>query len=201
MTTSDWYHDQSPVLMSQMLSASNPNGLPPLPEALLVNDGQHPVYNFTAGKTYKIRIISMAALASTLLQFDSHTMRIIEIDGVYVQKRDAYQIRVAPAQRFTVLLNAQTSVRRNYAFTASLDMNRDFKNDPSPVYPYNVTGYLMYDNKKAVPAPYVVPAWTSVQDDAVLVPYDKQALLGTPAKTIVLNFNFGLDSNSIPRSI
>jgi iron transport multicopper oxidase len=202
LSVSDWYHTEVPTLINQMLTTTNTNFLPPFPDALLLNDGGSAQYDFQAGKTYKIRIVSFAAFASVMLQFDSHTMRVIEIDGSYVQKHDAYQIRIAPAQRYTVLLNAQTSVRRNYGFLASLDENRDYSTGGSTnVWPFNQTGTLMYDPSKGAAPAYSVPQWTP-QDDATLVALDNQPLLGLPAvvdKSITLNFNFGFDANGIPR--
>jgi iron transport multicopper oxidase len=202
LTLSDWYHTEVPTLINQMLTTTNTHALPPFPDALLVNDSSSAQLNFQTGKTYKIRIISMAAFASVMLQFDSHTMRTIEIDGSYVQKRDAYQIRVAPAQRYTILLTAQTSVRRNYGFLASLDMNRDFATGGSTnIWPFNITGVIQYDASKGAPPPFVIPKWTS-QDDSVLVALDNQALLGQPNvvdKDIRLDFNFGFDAKGIPR--
>jgi iron transport multicopper oxidase len=197
LTTSDWYHDQVPVLISSFLDPSNTNFFPPFPDSLLLNDSQNVTFNFDAGKTYKINIISMAAFASTLLQFDSHTMRIIGVDGTYIQEHDAYQIRVSPAQRYTVLLNAQPTTRRNYAFLASLDENRDFANDPAPVYPLNVTGYIVYDDTKPLPGPYVVNKW-SIVNDFTFVALDNQALLGEPDVEITLDFNFCI-VDGIPR--
>ena len=198
LTTSDWYHDQVPVLLHQMLASTNVEALPPFPEAILLNDANQVTFNFTPGKTYKILVISMAAFASTLLQFDSHTMRVIGVDGTYIVKHDSYQIRVAPAQRYTILLNGQPTNIRNYAFLASLDMNRDFAIDPSPIYPFNITGYIVYDNTKPLPPPYVVNKWSPV-NDFTFVALDSQALLGNPDKTITLDFNFGFDALGIPR--
>lgn len=202
LTVSDWYHTPVPTLIDQMLTTTNTHFLPPFPDALIVNDSSTAQLNFQAGKTYKVRIISTAAFASVMLQFDSHTMRVIEIDGSYVQKHDAYQIRVAPAQRYTVLINAQTSVRRNYAFLASLDINRDFATGGSTnVWPFNITGTILYDASKGAAPAFSVPSW-SPQDDSSLVAYDGQALLGGPDvvdKTITLNFNFGFDAKGIPR--
>lgn len=204
LTVSDWYHTPVPTLINQMLTTSNTHFLPPFPDALLVNDGGSNTLNFQAGKTYKIRIISIAAFAAVMLQFDSHTMRVIEIDGSYVQKHDAYQIRVAPAQRYTVLLNAQTSVRRNYGYLASLDMNRDFATGGSTnVWPFNVTGTILYDTTKGAAPAFSVPKW-SPQDDSSLVALDNQKLLGQPDvvdKPITLNFNFGFDAGGIPRLV
>lgn len=192
------YHDSVPVLINQMLTTSNTHALPPFPNALLLNDASSSSLNFAAGKTYKIKIISMAAFASVFFQFDSHTMRVIEIDGTYVEKKDAYQIRVSPAQRYTVLLNAQPTARKNYAFLASLDMNRDFANDAAPVFPFNITGNIIYDAAKPLPAPYVVNKWKPI-DDFDLVALDKKPMLGAPDLDIRLDFKFGLDAGGIPR--
>lgn len=184
-----------------MLATSNTHFLPPFPEALLTNDASTVSFKFQPGKTYKIKIISIAAFASTFLQFDSHTMRVIEVDGSYIEKHDAYQIRVAPAQRYTVLLNAQPTTRRNYAFLASLDMNRDFSNlnaRPPNAYPFNITGTLIYDAAKPLPAPYVVRSWNPV-NDFTFAALDRERLLGTPNVDITLNFTFGFDAKGIPR--
>lgn len=197
LTVLDWYRNTVPVLLRQLLNPSNTIFLPPFPDAQLINDSQNVTFNLDAGKTYKINIISTAAFASTLLQFDSHTMRVIGVDGVYIQKHDAFQIRVAPAQRYTVLLNAQPTTRRNYAFLASLDKNRDFANDPTPSYPLNVTGYLVYDNMKPLPGPYVVNQWNIV-NDFTFVALDNQVLLGEPDVEITLDFNFCI-KDGIPR--
>ena len=198
LTTSDWYHDQVPALLNQMLVSTNTMVLPPFPEAILLNDANQATLHFTPGKTYKILLISMAAFAATLLEFDSHTMRVIGVDGTYVDEYNAKQIRVAPAQRYTFLLNAQPTNGRNYAFLASLDMNRDFANDPNPVYPFNITGCIVYDDTKHLPPPYVVNKWTPV-DDVKFVAWDHQPLLRNPDKTITLDFNFGFDALGIPR--
>lgn len=200
LSLSDWYHTDVPTLIDQMLQTSNPRAVPPFPNSMLMNDGGPAQFNFQPGKTYKVRIVSMAAFASFMLQFDSHTMSIIEIDGSYVKKQDAYQIRISAAQRFTVLLKAQTSIRRNYGFLASLDQNRDFTAGGA-AWPINMTGVIQYDAAKGPPPAFVVPKW-SPKDDAVLVALDNQALLGPRPgvdKTITLDFQFGLDAGGIPR--
>lgn len=203
-TVSDWYHTPVPTLIDQMLVTTNTHFLPPFPDALLVNDTISTTsMNFQAGKTYRVRVISVAAFAAVMLQFDSHTMHLISIDGSYVQEHDAYQIRVAPAQRYEFLLIAQTSVRRNYEFLASLDMNRDYATGGSTnVWPFNITGVIEYDASKGAPPAFVVPEW-DIQNDATLVALDNQPLLGerdVVDKDITLNFNFGLDNNGIPRA-
>ncbi|CZT03169.1 related to Conidial Pigment Biosynthesis protein brown1 [Rhynchosporium graminicola] len=203
LTMSDWYHEKVPGLISTMLSKSNPRAQPPFPNALLLNETTSATFNFVTGKTYKIKMINMAAFASVFIQFDNHPMNIIEIDGSYTVKKEAYQLRLSPAQRYTVLLKAQSSTRRNYAFLASLDQNRDFSNENvAAVWPLNITGNIVYDYTKALAPAMVVPKWKPF-DDATLEALDGQALLGPREKAdkeITLNFNFGLDASGIPRS-
>jgi iron transport multicopper oxidase len=98
------------------------------------------------------------------------------------------------------LLNAQPTTRRNYGFTASLDMNRDFLNpnsQPPVAFPLNITGHIIYDDAKPLP-PFVVNEWKPV-NDYTFDPLDNQALLGTPTKEINLDFNFGVDGLGIAR--
>ncbi len=201
-----------------MLSSSNTNILPPFPVGGLFNDSNAPaIFNFSPGKTYKIRVISMSAFASTMLAFDSHSMQIIEIDGVYTQKKEVDQIRVTPAQRYTFLITAKSSTKTNYAFTGSLDVNRDFT-QPGDTWPFNMTGYIIYNQDASsssttsngtgtgsgseLPASYVVDSWNPV-DDTTLTPLDSMPifgnLLGQADQTITLNFNFGFDNLGIPR--
>lgn len=126
-------------------------------------------------------------------------MQIIAVDGSYVKSSTATQLRVAPAQRYTVLITALNTPNTNYAFLASLDINRDFANHTVPaVYPHNITGYIIYNEQSQYPQNLVVNAWTPA-DDTQLQDYAARATLPTPTKNIVLNFTFGLDSIGVPR--
>lgn len=179
-----------------MLSSANVHAAPPFPDSILFNDFSSTTLNFSPGETYKIRVISMAALASTMLSFDSHNMTVIEIDGVYVNPFTTTQIRVAPAQRYTFLMTALSSAESNYAFLGSLDVNRDYTQ--SAAWNINATGYIVYDSTKSLPDAYSPTAWTPLSDWD-LSPSDSQGLLPNPDQTITLDFNFGVDSNGIPR--
>jgi iron transport multicopper oxidase len=140
----------------------------------------------------------MAAFASTLFQFSGHQMKIIEVDGSYTQLFAADQIRVAPAQRYTVLLTALSTPSTNYAFLASLDINKDFTNTTASVYPHNITGFIVYDDAQAYPQPLVVDQWVPA-NDVTFQAISGHSLLANPDKTITLNFTFGLDNKGVPR--
>lgn len=182
-----------------MFVTSNTNFLPPFPDTLLVNEGGSRDITFIKGKTYRVRIINFAAFASAFLHFDSHNMQVIMNDGSYVKQTQAYQLRIAPAQRYDVLISAIDRDRRNYPYLFSLDINRDFKNDPAPVFPHNATGYLVMDGKTNNTGVDVVDVWRPA-DDAHFAPYNGAAQFSPLAQTIQLDFSFCLDKNGLPRS-
>ena len=189
LTVTDWYHDQAPYLINTYLSAAkNPDGGEPVPYSALFNEAQNIKFSISPGKTYFVRIISMAAFAATYVHFDQHEMTIIEIDGVYTEKQTANTIYVTAAQRYGVLIKAKPTASKNYAFLGSFDLNM-FDSVPGYLNP-NVTGYLVYDEYQPLPAePPTLSSFNAI-DDFTLVPYDQQALLGNPDQTITLNMDF-----------
>lgn len=94
-----------------------------------------------------------------MVQFDNHTMRIMEIDGVYTVLRNAQQIRTSPAQRYTFLLSAEPFNNVNYAFLVSFDVNKDYT-APGAIYELNATGQIIYDSTKA-PGPPLLAQFVS----------------------------------------
>ncbi|MCJ1393552.1 hypothetical protein MMC18_006427 [Xylographa bjoerkii] len=188
LTLSDWYHDQFPSLVKTYLSATlNPSGNESIPYSNLLNDAQNIKLAIQPGKTYFVRVVSIAAFAATYLHFDQHEMTIIEIDGVYTEPQTVGSIYVTAAQRYGVLLTAKPSASTNYAFISSFDLNM-FNTLPHYLEP-NVTGYLVYDAHAPLPAEPVVQAFTTY-NDFDLVPYDHQPLLPAPDKTITFAFDF-----------
>lgn len=197
LTPANRYHSQSVDLVRNMLTTSNVHFLPPFPDNILINEGQGANVTFVVGKTYRFRIISFSAFASVMVHFDSHTMQVIMNDGTYVQQAQAYQLRVAPAQRYDVLITAISRDHRNYPYLLSLDMNRDYTVTASNVWPFNYTGYLVMDPNGALPQD-VVAKWQPV-NDADFLPFDNQVAYGPVAQTIQLDFNFCTDANGYPR--
>src|ERR1700761_4795528 len=83
LTLSDWYHDQMPSLLASFISVTNPTGAEPVPKAALMNDTQNHQINVQPGKTYMLRIVNMAAFAAQYFWIEGHSMRIVEVDGIY----------------------------------------------------------------------------------------------------------------------
>ncbi|KAK4122485.1 multicopper oxidase [Parathielavia appendiculata] len=200
LSISDWYHNDSITLVRNMLNPSNTDFRPPLPDSLIVNEGQGFELNVTKGKTYRIRIINYAAFAAAMVHFDSHTMGIITNDAAYIKKEKAYHLRIGPAQRHDILISVGDRDAGNYPFLVALDVNRDWTNSTETMsWPLNYTGHLVLDPSLPLPAAQVVDRWLP-PDDALFKPYEDIAAYSPYDKLITLDFRFCLDQNGYPRS-
>ncbi|KAF2119960.1 iron transport multicopper oxidase FET3 precursor [Lophiotrema nucula] len=173
LTFSDWYHDLMHGLIASFISISNPSGAEPVPNAALVNDTQNLTISITPGKTYLFRMVNMGAFAAQYVWFEDHTMQVVEVDGIYTEPADAEMLYITAAQRYSVLVTAKNSTDANFAFVGSMDQDL-FDVVPEGLNP-NVTGWLVYDDKKENPAPKDVDAFEPF-DDFALVPTDKEGL-------------------------
>ena len=200
LTVSDWYHDQIPKLMKSFISVTNPTGAEPVPNSALLND----TYNLTTpvepGKTYMLRIINVGAFAGQYFWFEGHTMRIVEVDGIYTEAAEADLIYITPAQRYSVLVTMKNDTSTNYAYVGSMDQvsvkqhtagsrltatQSLFDTIPASLNP-NSTGWLVYDNKAPLPTPALLDTFNEF-DDFTLVPTDGKELLGP------VDYSFNLD--------
>lgn len=186
-----------------MLQPSNVQDAPPLPDSIIVNEGGNGKITVEKGKTYRFRIICFSAFASAFLDFASHTMNIIMQDGSYIQETAADQLRISPAQRYDVLITPASNDTGNYPFLFALDINADYTNpaaSPLPItWPHNFTGYLVTDASASTTAVDVINSFHPADDSLFsnptgAGPYDPVT------RTIVLDFDFCTDNNSIPRA-
>ena len=124
MTLSDWYHDQMQDLIPQFLTKSNPSGAEPVPNSALINETQNFTIAVEPSKTYMFRVINIGAFASQYLWFEGHTMRIVEVDGVYTKPKEANMIYISAAQRVSFLLTTKDDASANFPFVTSMDTVR-----------------------------------------------------------------------------
>ncbi|KAL9130217.1 MAG: hypothetical protein Q9217_001562 [Psora testacea] len=184
LTLSDWYHDQIATLMKRFISVTNPTGAEPVPEAALMNDTQNLTTPVEPGKTYLFRIINMGAFAGQYLWFEGHTMRIVEVDGVYTEAAETDMIYLTAAQRYSVLIATKNDTLSNFAYVASMDQDL-FDKVPDNLNP-NVTGWLIYDNTAEKPLPALLDMFEPF-DDFTLVPTDGEELMDK------VDYSFNLD--------
>ena len=94
----------------------------PVPNATLINEAQNVHFPITPGKNYLFRIINMGAFAAQYLQFENHTMTVVEIDGVYTQPKVVDQVFLTVAQRVSVIVKAKKDASKNFAILGSMNM-------------------------------------------------------------------------------
>lgn len=186
-----------------MLQPSNTQFIPPFPDSLIVNEGGSSIIAVEKGKTYRIRIICFSAFGSAMINFKDHKMKIIMQDASYITPAYAETIRIAPAQRYDVLITPARNESGNSPFLVALDVNADYTNPnatPIPIsWNYNITGYLVTDPSASTTSTDVVSTF-NVVDDSAFTSLDHQEPLGPVTQTIKLDFNFCFDNNSIPRA-
>lgn len=121
VTLSDWYHDQMPGLMSKFISVENPTGAEPVPQAALINDTQNVTVSVEPGKTYYFHMANIGAFAGQYFWIEGHTMKIIEVDGVFVDAAEAEMIYITAAQRYSFLVTTRNDSSANFAMVGAMD--------------------------------------------------------------------------------
>ncbi|EFX01899.1 iron transport multicopper oxidase fet3 precursor [Grosmannia clavigera kw1407] len=183
LSLSDWYHRLSSELLGDLISPGNPTGAEPVPQAALLNDTQNLQVPVEPGKTYLVHIANVAGFAAFRLWFEGHSMRVVEVDGVWTEPADASVLYIAAAQRYSVLLTMRSDAAANFAMVAAMDC--DLFDDIPDGLAANVSGWLVYDRAKPLPEPTPLASFDDL-DDFGLVPYDRQALLDHVDLTITL---------------
>jgi iron transport multicopper oxidase len=110
-----------PGLLKDFISIANPSGAEPVPQAALMNDTQNLQVKVQPGKTYLFRVVNMGAFAAQYLWFEGHTMKVVEVDGIYTEPMEAEMIYLTAAQRYSVLVTAKNDTNSNFAFVGSMD--------------------------------------------------------------------------------
>ncbi|KAG0241356.1 multicopper oxidase-domain-containing protein [Mortierella sp. GBAus27b] len=184
---SDWYHKQHQEMLDWYLSIFNPSGAEPVPESGLINHQTDTKFEFVPGKTYRLRIINMSALAMFHIHIDGHDMEIIEIDGIDVERTKVSSFYVTAAQRYSILVTAKNTTNLNYIFHA--DMDPAMFDVVPPELQLNITGTLVY-NPTASLAPEEPSQWEPF-NDAELVPLVVEAT-SNPDQVIALTAAFSV---------
>lgn len=196
MTMSDWYHPQMPGLLNLYESPANvynntiESGQPPIPDSGLINESSNSSVYLKPGKTYLIHMLHIGNFAGVAIYFDDHEFTAVGVDGVATHPRPLGEqnLRIAPAQRWDVLVTTKNDTSKNYAIFGILDLNMLFPplGIPPPDYNPNMTAYLVYDKAKPLPPPVVLHEFDFF-DDVALKPADDGALLGPVDHRIVLD--------------
>ncbi|KKY27165.1 putative ferrooxidoreductase [Diplodia seriata] len=184
ISLSDWYHDQMPGLLKQFISVSNPTGAEPVPKAALINDTSDFTLAVEPGKTYLVHLANVGAFAGQYFWVEGHTMKIVEVDGIWTEAAQADMIYIASAQRYAVLLTTKNDTSANFPIVASMDTTL-FDTLPDDLN-WNATGWLVYDESKHRPSPAILDE-LDPYDDFNLTPTDGLELYDEADYTITLD--------------
>jgi iron transport multicopper oxidase len=148
--------------------------------------GDRAVLPFQTGKTYRLRLINMSALAAFYFSIDGHTMRVIEVDGVETQELEAGALPISTAQRYSVLVTARNDTANNWAIHANMDPDM-FDAIPDDLQ-LNITAQVVYDEKAPLSEPVIYDQYPEFEE-LNLVPVEVEGM--APADVVYdLNVNF-----------
>ncbi|KAF9279855.1 ferroxidase fet3 [Mortierella alpina] len=194
----DWYHRQHKDLLNEYLSIFNPSGAEPVPQSGLINQQSNTEFQFEAGKTYRLRIINMSALAMFHFYIDGHDVDIIEVDGVDVQRKTVKTFPISAAQRYSVLVTAKNDTSLNYYVHG--DMDRVMFDQVPDDLVLGVQGKIVY-NAQSPMAPVETVEVPDFDDAAELVPVEKTTTTTLPSQQFVLNAAFAVMDDYINRAV
>lgn len=206
ITLSEWYHEQMNTLDNQYLSEDNDpltGGLEPIPDSTLINDRVNTTFLVKPDTTYLIHIVEMGNSPGFAFLIDQHEMTVVEVDGVFVDEYPLgdLNIRLATAQRMSVLIHTKNDTSQNYPIMTIIDMNMLFTyvNRTIPTgFNSNATAWLVYDESKSLPEFPDVHEFNFV-DDLVYVPADHEPLLEPVDHQIIMDFDSAEVSGGLVR--
>ncbi|CAF2599002.1 unnamed protein product [Rotaria sp. Silwood2] len=146
LMVADWYNDLARTkLLSWYLSASNPKGIEPIPDAIVVNGKfSQSLFVQTNGATrIRFRIINAAAFSMYTFSIDGLPLHIIELDQTPVMPYIVSSFVINAAQRVSFYVNMnefdQNFVPAEVAPTKSIYIR--FQAMPD-MYPADISSYI-----------------------------------------------------------
>ncbi|XP_021912089.1 laccase-17-like [Carica papaya] len=114
MIFGEWFNQDTEAIINQALQTG---GGPNVSDAYTINGLPGPLYNCSAkdtfklkvnpGKTYLLRLINAALNDELFFSIANHTLKVVEVDAVYVKPFETETILISPGQTTNVLLNTK----------------------------------------------------------------------------------------------
>ncbi|XP_062110906.1 laccase-17-like [Humulus lupulus] len=113
----EWWNADPEAVINQALQTG---GGPNVSDAYTINGLPGPLYNCSAkdtfklrvkpGKTYLLRLINAALNDELFFSIANHTLKVVEVDAVYVKPFDTNTILIAPGQTTNLLLKTKSHI-------------------------------------------------------------------------------------------
>ena len=149
---------------------------------------------FEAGRTYRLRLINMSALAMFRVWLDGHDMEVIEVDGVDTERYPIDLVTLSVAQRVSVLVRARNDTTSDFLLHANMDPDM-FDVVPDALQ-LNVTSTIVYNAGNPVEQGTEMEYFEFPDQDLVPVRVEAAA---PPDVEFELGFNFDTSSDGTPR--
>ncbi|CAL1408765.1 unnamed protein product [Linum trigynum] len=130
----DWYKVDHKTLQSSMDSG---NSLIP-PHGVLINGKTQATFNGDQGKTYKFRISNVGLGLTLNFRIQSHTMKLVEVEGSHVMQNTYDSLDVHVGQSVTVLVTLNQAPKDYYIVASTRFTTRKL----------SASGILHYSNSK-----------------------------------------------------
>ncbi len=178
---SDHYHDLSSALLWQYLKPDMENA-EPVPNSALINgkstldcdefpgrrcnndsaDVGNAVLSLGFGQQHRLRLINVGAFAEFQVQVDEHELAVTEVDGTDVVPIKYHRLHISPAQRYSVVINANNTAAFSFWLRARM-ITKCFTDPPANLQP-EVRAIVRYGDERNS----VVQAPTSKDWDEML---------------------------------
>ncbi|KAJ1946675.1 ferroxidase fet3 [Linderina macrospora] len=140
------------------------------------------------GQEYRVRLVNMASAMWFDFAIDGHDMSVIEVDGILTEPAPVRSVRLAPAQRASVLIRAKPTAAWNYRYRAKMYTLPECAN----------TRYYSGSVEYAATAPVFGGPSVSAPEfnDINLVPLIREPLI-VPERSVRLEVGAGKFSNGL----
>ncbi|CAI0554227.1 unnamed protein product [Linum tenue] len=130
----DWYKTDHKALQASLDSG---NSLP-LPDGVLINGHTQATFSGDQGKTYKFRISNVGLSLTLNFRIQSHTMKLVEVEGSHVMQNTYDSLDVHVGQSVTVLVTLNQAPKDYYIVASTRFTTRKL----------SASGILHYSNSK-----------------------------------------------------
>ncbi|XP_051117912.1 L-ascorbate oxidase-like [Andrographis paniculata] len=110
------------------------------------------------GKTYRLRVGSLTALAALSLEIEGHNMTVVESDGHYVEPFVVKNLFIYSGETYSVLITANQNPSRNYWLSAKVVSRNSTTPNGLAVFNY----YPNHPRRSPPTAPPAGPRWDDV---------------------------------------
>ncbi|PIA18152.1 hypothetical protein COEREDRAFT_80075 [Coemansia reversa NRRL 1564] len=193
----DWWPDTFEEIYP-LLTSTDPNvDLFANPPGALINGFSgnltEPIA-FEPGKTYRIHLVSMMTMPLWEFTIDDHELQVIEVDGVLTKPKTVDVVRLAPAQRVSVLVTAKSSANINYQY--HITMFGDFLPAIPGIFPSVFNGTVSYNDQAPL---FVTESISSGFLDEISMESLSYQPAFVPDHSIYLNATVGFTTEGSPR--